>query len=98
MSTMQTQYKQWLQENPDQQLTYEQWFSKWGEINGLPIISDDFQIGPDGAYERLSVEDAKDLLIDLLMSQVADLTMMSKIELGDDVIMEIQRLKTIINE
>jgi len=32
------------------------------------------------------------------MSQVADLTMMSKIELGDDVIMEIQRLKTIINE
>jgi hypothetical protein len=32
-------------------------------------------------------------LIDLLYSQVVDLTMMSKIELGDDVIEEIQRLK-----
>ena len=33
-------------------------------------------------------------LIDVLYSQVIDLTMMSKIELGDDVIAEIQRLKT----
>ena len=32
-------------------------------------------------------------LIDLLYSQVVDLTMMSKIELGDDVIEEIKRLK-----
>jgi hypothetical protein len=32
-------------------------------------------------------------LIDLLYSQVIDLTMMSKIELGDDVIEEINRLK-----
>jgi hypothetical protein len=37
-------------------------------------------------------------LIDLLYSQVIDLTMMSKIELGDDVIAEIQRLQSIINE
>jgi len=37
-------------------------------------------------------------LINLLYSQVVDLTMMSKIELGDDVIEEIKRLKTIINE
>jgi len=33
-------------------------------------------------------------LIDVLYSQVVDLTMMSKIELGDDVITEINRLKT----
>jgi len=33
-------------------------------------------------------------LIDLLYSQVIDLTMMSKIELGDDVIAEIKSLKT----
>lgn len=33
-------------------------------------------------------------LIDLLYSQVVDLTMMSKIELGDDVIEEIKRLKS----
>ena len=37
-------------------------------------------------------------LIDLLYSQVVDLTMMSKIELGDDVIAEIKRLNKIINE
>ena len=37
-------------------------------------------------------------LIDVLYSQVVDLSMMSKIELGDDVIAEIQRLKKIINE
>ena len=37
-------------------------------------------------------------LIELLTNQVVDLTMMSKIELGDDVISEIKRLKDIINE
>ena len=36
-------------------------------------------------------------LIDLLYSQVVDLTMMSKIELGDDVIAEIVRLKCLLN-
>jgi len=42
-------------------------------------------------------EEAKDELINVLYSQVVDLTMMSKKELGDDVIAEIQRLKAIIN-
>ena len=37
-------------------------------------------------------------LINLLMSQVADLSMMSKIELGDDVIAELKRLKGLLNE
>lgn len=37
-------------------------------------------------------------LIDLLYSQVIDLSMMSKIELGDDVITEIKRLNKIIDE
>jgi hypothetical protein len=40
----------------------------------------------------------RDELIELLTNQIIDLTMMSKIELGDDVIMEIKRLKNIINE
>ena len=39
----------------------------------------------------------RDELIELLTNQVVDLTMMSKIELGDDVIAEIKRLKDIIN-
>ena len=46
----------------------------------------------------MSREEAKDELINILYSQVVDLTMMSKIELGDDVITEIKRLKSIINE
>lgn len=46
----------------------------------------------------MSKEEAKDALIDILYTQIVDLTMMSKIELGDDVIAEIRRLKSIINE
>jgi hypothetical protein len=46
----------------------------------------------------MTKEEAKDRLIEVLMIQVVDLIMMSKIELGDDVIAEINRLKKIINE
>ncbi len=46
----------------------------------------------------MNKEEAKDALIEVLMNQVIDLSMMSKIELGDDVITEIKRLKAIINE
>ena len=37
-------------------------------------------------------------LINLYEKQIMDLTLMSKIELGDDVIEEIKRLKGLINE
>jgi hypothetical protein len=46
----------------------------------------------------MSKEEAKDALIEVLMNQVMDLSMMSKIELGDDVTAELKRLKAIINE
>ena len=46
----------------------------------------------------MNKDQAKDALLELLENQVVDLTMMSKIELGDDVINEIKRLKAIINE
>jgi hypothetical protein len=45
----------------------------------------------------MNKEEAKDALIEVLMNQVVDLTMMSKIELGDDVIAEIRRLKELIH-
>ena len=45
----------------------------------------------------MTKEEAKDKLIEVLTNQVIDLTMMSKIELGNDVIEEIKRLKEIIN-
>jgi hypothetical protein len=89
--------------------------------NNPPYISDDFQIGPDGAYEyteditpnEKTMTDkelqnvpqmistkmaAQQQLINLLYSQVMDLTLMSKIELGDDVIDEIKRLQNIIDK
>ena len=65
------------------------------------MISDDFQIGPNGAYEHTNEHEIiaiQKQLIDLLYSQVIDLSMMSKIELGDDVIAEIKRLKGLLNE
>jgi len=74
---LESQYRQWLAENPGHYLTYDEWFSKWGEINNLPIdaepyipfISDDFQIGPNGAYERVGNDldiAYQDLLQDIL--------------------------------
>jgi hypothetical protein len=45
----------------------------------------------------MNKEEAKDELIKILYSQVIDLSMMSKIELGDDVIAEIKRLQDIIH-
>lgn len=71
MATLQTQYKNWLLDNPNEFLTYQEWFNKLGEIYNLPTgisewnvtlqdgleneppyVSDDFQIGPYGAYEH----------------------------------------------
>lgn len=46
----------------------------------------------------MNKEQAKDELIKVLEGQVMDLSMMSKIELGDDVIVKIKKLKAIINE
>jgi len=45
----------------------------------------------------MNKETAKDQLLRLYESQIMDLTVMSKIELGDDVIEEIRRLKEVIN-
>jgi hypothetical protein len=71
-----------------------------GLENEPPYVSDDFQIGPDGAYEateEVRIIQTQKELIDLLYTQVIDLSMMSKIELGDDVIAEIKRLKGSLN-
>ena len=49
-----------------------------------------------GLYTQKYI-DVQNELIQLLESQVVDLTMMSKIELGNDVIEEIKRLKNKLN-
>jgi hypothetical protein len=47
MATLQTQYEHYLTENPTSKLTYNEWLTQIWE----PVISDNFQIGPDGAFE-----------------------------------------------
>ncbi len=73
MSTLKTQYKNYLKNKPDSKLSYEEWLEKlslslqesarklsdWdvtlmdGLENEPPYVSDDFQIGPNGAYEHV---------------------------------------------
>ena len=59
MSTLESQYKMFLEQNPDKYYwSYTEWFrwhgAKLGEsISRIdPVVSDDFQIGPNGAYEH----------------------------------------------
>ena len=68
-------------------------FYKYGESLGIKI--NDLQ-----RLRMLCKDDVintQQELINVLESQVMDLSMMSKIELGDDVIAELKRLKEIIN-
>lgn len=69
-------------------------FYKYGESLGIKI--NDLQ-----RLRMLCKDDiinTQQELINVLESQVMDLSMMSKIELGDDVIAELKRLKGLLNE
>jgi hypothetical protein len=61
MATLETQYQNYLKENPTSTLTYDEWMDKklWDIY-----VSDDFQIGPDGAFERTDDEDWDVTLMD----------------------------------
>lgn len=76
------------------------------EFNKIKWMIDEYTQVQDKKIKKMTEEElqnfpqmmsskmaAQQQLIDLLYSQVIDLTMMSKIELGDDVIAEIKRLK-----
>lgn len=58
------------------------------------IETEELENAPQILIEAMT---AQQQLINLLYSQIVDLTMMSKIELGDDVIEEIKRLQGKIN-
>jgi hypothetical protein len=60
---------------------------------GLTLLNEDDEITHED-----DIINTQQVLINVLESQVMDLSMMSKIELGDDVIAEIKRLKEIINK
>jgi hypothetical protein len=62
-------------------------------IDGINIVKT-----MDKQYAVYEKEQAKDALIELYEQQIMDLTIMSKIELGDDVITEIKRLKELIGK
>lgn len=59
------------------------------------MSEEELQNVPQMISEKMA---AQQQLIRVLMNQVVDLTMMSKIELGNDVMEEIKRLKEIINK
>ena len=61
MATLETQYQNYLKENPTSTLTYDEWMDKklWDIY-----VSDDFQIGPDGAFERTDDKDWDVTLMD----------------------------------
>jgi hypothetical protein len=66
-----------------------------GCIKKIKVMSEEeLQNVPQMISEKMA---AQQQLIVVLMNQVIDLSMMSKIELGDDVIKEIKRLHEIIH-
>jgi hypothetical protein len=58
-----------------------------------PFLTDELYCDKHKNMDKDEIIAIQKELIDLLMNQVVDLSMMSKIELGDDVIAEIKRLK-----
>jgi hypothetical protein len=67
----------------------------WMDKKIKVMNGEELQNVPQMISEKMA---AQQQLIEVLMNQVIDLSMMSKIELGDDVIKEIKRLQEIINQ
>ena len=44
MSTLKTQYKNWILKNPNSQLTYLEWFLQFNEIHNLPSDMSDWNV------------------------------------------------------
>ena len=61
-----------------------------------PFLTDELYCDKHKNMDKDEIIAIQKELIDLLMSQVIDLSMMSKIELGDDVLDEIKRLKKLL--
>jgi hypothetical protein len=61
-----------------------------------PFLTDELYCDKHKNMDKDEIIAIQKELIDLLMSQVIDLSMMSKIELGDDVIDEIVKLKKLL--
>jgi hypothetical protein len=74
---------------------FEMVTSGYHETNYTPFNSAKLIFPEVDIFEK---EQAKDALIELYEQQIMDLTIMSKIELGDDVITEIKRLKELIGK
>ncbi len=77
---------------------FDDWWCNLNDDVETEITAELESIIENRLNKKMNKEEAKDRLIQLLMGQVVDLSMMSRIELGDDVIAEIKRLKEIINK
>lgn len=58
MATLKTQYENYLKNNnlTDNYVSYDQWLNVVLKSKLEPVVSDDFQIGPEGAYEHKDEE------------------------------------------
>ena len=61
-----------------------------------PFLTDELYCDKHKNMDKDEIIGIQKELIDLLMGQVIDLSMMSKIELGDDVVAEINRFKKLL--
>ena len=61
-------------------------------------VKNNFKVINETMLYNQEYVDNQNKLIELLENQIMDLTMMSKIELGDDVIHEIKRLKGLLKK
>jgi hypothetical protein len=53
---LETQYQNWLVDNPNEKITFIEWVKNFSQIKNLPEdcvshVSDDFQIVSDGEHE-----------------------------------------------
>jgi hypothetical protein len=85
MATLETQYKNFLSDNPDSKLTFEEWSLYYWRFSNMeipqkePYVSDDFQIGPDGAYEHSD----REIDFDQVLKNVTQKLLIIKYKNGD---------------
>ena len=52
MSTLKTQYKNWILKNPKSKITYLEWFLRFNEIHNLPPYMSDCDVTLNDGLEN----------------------------------------------
>jgi len=106
MATLQTQYLLYLNENPESSLSFEEWMSQVWEpkLSKFKGVSDNFQIGPNGAYEHddnyrwFEVEETLDSIAQKLFKAMPDYAGGDMSDIGNEVGFAIGKVITNITE